>query len=202
MSIPCGWNRATCCASFRRAAAGAVIRGVAIRARCYWTLSAAASPRRRHGATMAWRSWRACWTRRQPHRCAPAAPPPTRCSITGGNARRTRRARSDAVYAAMGQAMAAVPLHWRSFLKHELFQAMATAPAPDPLDRFVAALTALAARHAVLAPAVSRVIAFGYTSLRPSPIVKGILMPIRPWLAAALVLGGPQPRRWRSRPSP
>jgi N-methylhydantoinase B len=57
-------------------------------------------------------------------------------------------------YAEMGRAMAAIPLHWRAFLKRELFLALGTEPAADPAARVRAAIATLAARHRALAGAV------------------------------------------------
>ncbi|MCW3475619.1 hydantoinase B/oxoprolinase family protein [Limobrevibacterium gyesilva] len=71
-------------------------------------------------------------------------------------------------YAAMGQAMAAIPLHWRAFLKKELFQAIGTTPVPDPVMRVATALADLAARHKPLRPTVSQYSVFGYTRRRAS----------------------------------
>jgi N-methylhydantoinase B len=58
---------------------------------------------------------------------------------------------TQAAYAEMGRAMAAVPLHWRPFLKHALFEAMGKVPAPDPVAKLRAALATLAAQHPALA---------------------------------------------------
>ena len=58
-----------------------------------------------------------------------------------------------AAYARMGQAMAAIPLHWRAFLKKELFAALGTIATGDPVLKIDAALATLAERHKPLAPA-------------------------------------------------
>lgn len=54
------------------------------------------------------------------------------------------------VYAEMNRAMAAIPLHWRAFLKTALFDAMGTTPAPDPVAKLRTALATLAAQHPAL----------------------------------------------------
>ena len=61
---------------------------------------------------------------------------------------------TQAAYARMKRAMDAIPLHWRAFLKKELFLAMGTTPLPDPVARIDAALAELATRHKPLAAAV------------------------------------------------
>jgi N-methylhydantoinase B len=52
-----------------------------------------------------------------------------------------------AAYARMAAALAAVPLHWRAFLKKALFEAMGTAPVADPVARIEATLAELGSRH-------------------------------------------------------
>jgi N-methylhydantoinase B len=54
---------------------------------------------------------------------------------------------TQAAYARMGEAMAAIPLHWRAFLKKALFEAMGTTPVADPVGRIEVALEELASRH-------------------------------------------------------
>ena len=58
-----------------------------------------------------------------------------------------------AAYAEMNRAMATIPLHWRAFLKHALFEAMGSSPSPDPVAKLQSALAALATRYPALAPA-------------------------------------------------
>ena len=58
-----------------------------------------------------------------------------------------------AAYAEMNRAMATIPLHWRAFLKHALFEAMGSSPSPDPVAKLQATLAGLATRYPALAPA-------------------------------------------------
>ena len=53
-------------------------------------------------------------------------------------------------YAEMNRAMAAIPLHWRAFLKAALFDAMGSTPTADPVDKLRTALANLAAQHPAL----------------------------------------------------
>ncbi len=55
-----------------------------------------------------------------------------------------------AAYAEMNRAMAAIPLHWRAFLKAALFDAMGTTPTADPVGKLRTALANLAAQHPAL----------------------------------------------------
>ena len=58
---------------------------------------------------------------------------------------------TQAVYAEMGRAMEAAPLHWRAFLKKALFEAMGSEVVEDPVAKLRAALAVLAERHPALA---------------------------------------------------
>lgn len=60
---------------------------------------------------------------------------------------------TEAAYAAMARAMAVVPVHWRAYVKHTLFEALGDVPSVDPVAKLVERLQWLASLHPALGEA-------------------------------------------------